>query len=194
MNSKKYYKTKMKSNFSLYDRFINPFSPKTGVDELPDFIPDEHYIQVKNLCEEATRRIIHSTHQTNELSKINELLKTYEYLFDETEIWIKLYSGFDEFSFLYLELCEIKVVLVEYPMIIKKALFGLNQLDKREWLSKNRDTYQFLNNKLPDSFNSHESLTVNISTSNFKLLKSELNLHLDFLTKYKQIESAYLID
>ncbi len=117
----------MKSNFSLYDRFINPFSPKIGVDELPDFIPEEHYIQVKNLCEEATRRIIHTTHQTNELSKINELLKAYEYLFDETEIWIKLYSGFDEFSFLYLELCEIKVVLVEYPKIIKKALHGLNQ-------------------------------------------------------------------
>lgn len=69
---------------------------------------------------------------------------------------------------------------------------GFNQLDKREWLSKNRDTYQFLNNKLPDSINSQESLTVNISTSNFKLLKSELNL--DFLMKFKQIESVYLID
>ena len=184
----------MKSNFSLYDRFINPFSPKIGVDELPNFIPDEHYIQVKNLCEEASRRIIHSTHQTNELSKINELLKAYEYLFDETEIWIKLYSGFDEFSFLYLELCEIKVVLVDYPEIIKKALNELNQLDKREWLLKNRDIYQFLKNKLPDILNSHLSLTVTISTSNFKFLKSELNLQLDFMKKYKEIESNYLID
>jgi hypothetical protein len=41
---------------SIFDRYLNPFEVKDGIDLNPDFKPDAHYLQLKSLCDEAVFR------------------------------------------------------------------------------------------------------------------------------------------
>jgi len=93
-----------------FDRYINPFDVKEGIDTLPNFVPEPHYLQVKSLCNEAYLKICTKVPLAYSLIEIKSIIKEYEYLFEETEIWIRLYSAFDNFSFLYLEI----VLIVQY--------------------------------------------------------------------------------
>ena len=111
---------------SVFDRYYNPFDVKAGIDLKPDFKPDPFYNQLKSLCDEAVFRIYAKSPLVYNLSEINNFIDEYEFIFDETEVWIILYSGFDCFSYLYLELCEHKVFIEEYGKFCEKAISEIN--------------------------------------------------------------------
>jgi hypothetical protein len=47
---------------SVFDRYINPFDEKDGIDLKSDFKPDPHYLQLKSLCDEAFSEFTPSLH------------------------------------------------------------------------------------------------------------------------------------
>ena len=47
----------MPENDSDFNRYLNPFEVKVGVDTLPNFVPPPHYLQLKSLCNEAYLKI-----------------------------------------------------------------------------------------------------------------------------------------
>lgn len=172
----------MNNNYSLYDRFVNPFEPKIGIDEKPDFIPDEYYIQIKKLCNEAVIKIVTKTPFIYSLEEINHLLDEFEMLFNETEIFIKFYSAFDQFSFIYLELCEAKVLILDYHPLIEKALIDFNSVKYEKWVVTNMWLYEYLKSKL-------RSYTKNQLTNEIQIDSSMISLHSnELLSHFKLID------
>jgi hypothetical protein len=133
---------------SVFDRYYNPFDVKDGIDLNPGFKPDPHYQQLKSLCDEAVFRIYAKSPLVYNLSEINNLLDEYEFLFSETEIWIILYSGFDCFSHLYLELCEHKVFIEEYGKYCEKAINNFSSIPTEKWIEEHQGLFKHINGKL----------------------------------------------
>lgn len=126
---------------SLFDRLTDPFSSKLGLDTLPDFVPTEHYKQVLYFCNEALELINSKKNKRFKLTEIKFFLQEYEELFDETEIWIKLYSNFDEFSLVYLGFCELKVFIEDYGKVCRNSLQEIYSLKPSDWVEKYMKTY-----------------------------------------------------
>lgn len=175
---------------SVFDRYLNPFEIKDGIDLKPDFKPDPHYLQLKSLCNEAVFRIYAKSPLVYKLSEINTLIDEYEFLFDETEIWIILYSGFDCFSYLYLELCEHKVFIEEYGKYCEKAIKEFNSKPVEKWIEEN----QWLFKHIYDKLDYHKECECNvdeimkISNSSVHVYKVELLKHFQFLNTFNNLK------
>lgn len=173
---------------SVFDRYINPFEVKDGIDLKPDFKPDPHYLQLKSLCDEAVFRIYAKSPLVYNLFEINNLIDEYEFLFDETEVWIILYSGFDCFSYLYLELCEHKVFIEEYGKYCEKAVLSIKDRPVEKWIEE----YQWLNNHIIDKLDYHKECEckideiMKISNSSVHVYREELKVHHQFLLLFKE--------
>jgi hypothetical protein len=169
---------------SVFDRYYNPFDVKDGVDLKPDFKPDPHYLQLKYVCDEAVFRIYAKSPLVYNLSEIKTFIDEYEFIFDETEIWIILYSGFDCFSYLYLELCEHQVFIEEYGKYCEKAIKALNSKSVEKWIEE----YQWLFNHINDKLDYHKECECNmdeimkISNSSVHVYRKELKVHHQFLS------------
>ncbi len=176
------------SDSSVFDRYYNPFDVKEGIDLKPDFKPDPHYRQLKSLCDEAVFRIYAKSPLVYNLSEINIFIDEYEFLFVETEVWIILYSGFDCFSHLYLELCEHKVFLEEYGKYCKKAISLFNIVPRDKWIEE----HQWLFNHITDKMDYHKECECNIdeikkiSNSLIHVYKNEINFHHQFLSLFNE--------
>lgn len=72
---------------SNFNRFTNPFSPKLGLDTLPDFVPTEHYKQVMYFCKEALELIEAKKDRCFKLSEIKFVIEEY------AELLMKQKSG-----------------------------------------------------------------------------------------------------
>jgi hypothetical protein len=173
---------------SVFDRYINPFDVKKGIDLKPDFKPDPHYIQLKSLCDEAVFRIYAKSPLAYSISEINIFIEEYEFLFSETEIWIRLYSRFDYFSYLYLELCEHKVFIEEYGKYCEKAILEYDKTPMEKWIEE----HQWLYNRINDKLDYHKECECNIdeimkiSNSSVHVYKDELFKHFKFLTLFSE--------
>jgi hypothetical protein len=169
-------------DISVFDRYLNPFDVKEGIDLKSDFKPDPHYIQLKSLCDEAVFRIYARSPLVYTLSEINNFIEEYEFLFNETEIWIILYSGFDCFSHLYLELCEHKVFIEEYSKYCEKAISEFSKMSLEKWSKEFLWLFNYINDKL----DYHKECECNIegimkiSNSAVHVYKSEIATHLNF--------------
>ena len=133
---------------SVFDRYYNPFDVKDGIDLKPDFKPDQHYLQLKSICNEAVFRIYAKSPLVYNLSEINNFIEEYEFIFDETEVWIILYSRFDCFSYLYLELCEHKVFIEDYGKYCEKAIADSNSKPVEKWIEDHQWLFNHINDKL----------------------------------------------
>lgn len=173
---------------SDFNRLTNPFSPTLGLDTLPDFVPTEHYKQVMYFCKEALELIEAKKDRCFKLSEIKFVIEEYAELFDETEIWIKLYSNFEPFSLVYLEFCEMKVFIEDYGTDCKKALNEANQLKTMDWLEKYESIYQHIQQTI--DFNTKEFLNdsfyVPLIDSKFLIPRQEVLVHWEFSKCYKQ--------
>lgn len=171
---------------SVFDRYLNPFEVKDGIDLKPDFKPDPHYLQLKSLCDEAVFRIYAKSPLVYNLTEINTLLDEYEFLFDETEVWIILYSGFDCFSHLYLELCEHKVFKEEYGKFCEKAIAEFNSNPVEKWTEEHEWLYKHIN----DNLEYHKKCECNIdeimkiSNSSVHVFSNEIRTQLNFSELY----------
>jgi hypothetical protein len=178
----------MTNNSSVFDRYYNPFDVKAGIDLKPDFKPDPHYLQLKSLCDEAIFRIYAKSPLVYNLSEINTFIDEYEFIFDETEVWIILYSGFDCFSYLYLELCEHKVFIEEYGKFCEKAISKISSKPVEKWIEE----HQWLFNHINDKLDYHKECECNIdeimkiSNSSVHVYKDELSIHHQFLSLFNE--------
>lgn len=186
----------MPENDIYYNRYLNPFRVKVGKDTLPDFTPTPHYLQLKSLCNEAYLKICTKVPLVYSIKDINKIIKEYNFLFEETEIWIVLYSAFDNFSFLYLELCELKVLIEDYSTLCNKALAQLNFQDRNLWLDSNYYLFKYIDERIEvkplELIRSEEFLRINNCT--IKILKMDAQILLDFYEIYgkAQIEHRYI--
>lgn len=173
-------------DISVFDRYINPFDVKDGIDLKPDFKPDPHYLQLKSLCDEAAFRIYAKSPLVYNLSEINNLIEEYEFLFNETEIWIILYSGFDCFSHMYLELCEHKVFIEEYGKYCEKAVSEIDEKPVEKW----NEEYQWLFKHINDKLEYHKECECNIeeiikiSNSSIHIYRNEIGTQITFCNLY----------
>ena len=175
-------------DISVFDRYINPFDVKDGIDLKPDFKPDPHYLQLKSLCDEAAFRIYAKSPLVYNLTEINTFIDEYEFLFDETEVWIILYSGFDCFSYLYLELCEHKVFIEEYGKFCEKAIAELNSKSVEKWIEDHQWLFNHINDKLDYQKECECNIEeiMKISNSLIHVNKNELSVHMQFLALFKE--------
>jgi hypothetical protein len=171
---------------SVFDRYLNPFEVKDGIDLKPDFKPDPHYLQLKSLSDEAVFRIYAKSPLVYNISEINTFIEEYEFLFDETEVWIILYSGFDCFSYLYLELCEHKVFIEEYGKFCEKSISEISSKSVEKWIEEHQWLFNHINAKL----DYHKDCECNIdeimkiSNSSVHVYKYELCKHFRFLDSF----------
>jgi hypothetical protein len=175
----------MNSSFSLYDRFVNPFEPKIGIDERPDFVPDEFYTQIKKLCNEAVLKIVTKDPLIYSIDEINHLIVEFEILFNETETFIKYYSGFDQFSFIYLELCEAKVFVQDYNPLVEKAINNFYSVEYYKWMEVNKWLYDYLKSKLPSYSKNHMKNEIQIDSSIISLYTIDLIAHFKLIDLFE---------
>jgi hypothetical protein len=175
----------MNSGFSLYDRFVNPFEPKIGIDERPDFVPDEYYTQIKKLCNEAVLKIVTKDPLIYSIDEINQLIDEFDLLFNETEFLIKYYSAFDQFSYIYLELCEVKVFVQDYNSLVTKAINDFYSVELYKWKEVNKWLYDNLKSKLSRYSKNHLTNEIQIDSSFISLYTNELITHFKLIDLFE---------
>ncbi len=164
-----------------FNRYRNPFEVKVGVDTLPNFVPEPHYLQVKSLCNEAYLKICTKLPLVYSLNEINAIIDEYEYLFEETEVWIRLYSAFDNFSFLYLEFCELKVLLEAYQNLCINAIDQFETVDKKTWLESHSYLFKYIDERIKIQSNNE---FLRIKKSLMMVYKKDAIMLIDFYKIY----------
>ena len=178
---------------NVFNRFINPFEVKEGLDTLPNFVPEPHYLQLKSLCNEAYLKICTKVPLVYSIQEINVIIEEYDFLFEETEVWIVLYSAFDNFSFLYLEICELKVLIEDYGGLCIKAIDQYKSLDRKLWLESNYYLFKNINERIEikslDLIRNEELLKINKGT--FMVYTKDVENLLDFYEFYERTRIDY---
>ncbi len=128
--------------------YINPFGPTRGHDERPDFVPDAYYLQIKDLCNQACFRVYFKDSIVYSLEELTQFIDDYEDLFEHTELFVRFYAAFEEFSHMYLALCENKVFIEDYGTLCKKAIMNFERMELLEWLNTYERDYTAVRQKL----------------------------------------------
>ncbi len=128
--------------------YINPFGPTRGHDERPDFVPGAYYLHVKDLCNQACFRVYFKDSIVYSLEELTQFIDDYEDLFEHTELFVRFYAAFEEFSHMYLALCENKVFIEDYGPLCKKAIMNFERMELLEWLNTYERDYTAVRQKL----------------------------------------------
>jgi hypothetical protein len=84
-----------------FDRTIDPFEWKPGLDAAPDFIPDEEYTDLFQRCNAAYADILTGDVLNFRMGELKSVVDKYTDLFHEVEKHLKYYEGFDRFFYLF---------------------------------------------------------------------------------------------
>lgn len=84
-----------------FDRTIDPFEWKPGLDAASDFTPDDEYTALLNRCDVAYADILTGDVLNYRMVELKVVVDRYMELFHEVEIHIKHYEGFDRFFYLF---------------------------------------------------------------------------------------------
>jgi len=122
------------------------------------------------------------------IEDINKIIKEYDFLFEETEVWIVLYSAFDSFSYLYLELCELKVLIEDYGALCVKAIDQFQNQDRIKWIESNFYLFKYIDERFAlksiDFIRNEESLRITNGT--FMVYTKDVENLLDFYEFYEK--------
>ena len=89
-----------------FDRMENPLDVQPGLDELPDFVPDDAYLELKSACAEAYVALhIQRTHRYS-MAELKEVIDRYADLAHQADKHLRLYAANDAFVYRYMDLCE----------------------------------------------------------------------------------------
>lgn len=183
----------MPENNTQFNRYLNPFDVKVGIDELPNFVPEPHYLQLKYLCNEAYLKICTKVPLVYSLNEIKSFIDEYEYLFEETEVWIRLYSAFDNFSFLYLEICELKVLIEDYGALCIKAMDSYQTYERKSWIYTNAYLFQCIKERIYSQSIDFIEKNDFIKINNFSMMiyVKEFEKHIEFYENYNRNECSF---
>ncbi len=110
-----------------FDRTIDPFEWKSGLDAASDFIPDEEYVSLLHRCDAAYADILTGEVLNYSMVEIKAVVDKYTELFHEVEKELKYYEGFDRFF------CLFDAVFSAYLFVYKEgwnAHFALDDYSK----------------------------------------------------------------
>lgn len=176
--------------YSSIDRYINPFEVRNGMDEEPDFEPSAGYLFVLSMCIDACNKLTIRNSDFYTLKEIKAFLKEYEDLFEITETWRIAFSGFDKFSFTYLEFCEMKVLIEDYGKDCQKALGEIEKLSLKDWIEKYEIIYNHLITLI--DLNYLENLNFDayfpLIDSKYIISKNDLLNHFEFIQLFKKLQ------
>lgn len=89
-----------------FDRLENPLDIQPGLDELPDFVPDEAYLSLKSACAEAYVVLnLQRTHHYS-MADLKSVIDRYADLAHQADRLLRLYAANDAFVYRYMDLCE----------------------------------------------------------------------------------------
>ncbi len=89
-----------------FDRMENPLDVQPGLDELPDFVPDNSYLELKSACAEAYVALhLQRTHRYS-MADLKEVIDRYADLAHQADRLLRLYAANDAFVYRYMDLCE----------------------------------------------------------------------------------------
>jgi len=89
-----------------FDRMQDPFDVQPGLDELPDFVPDEAYVALKSACSEAYVVLnLQRTHRYS-MADLKEVIDRFADLAHQADGLIRFYAANDAFVYRYMDLCE----------------------------------------------------------------------------------------
>jgi hypothetical protein len=84
-----------------FDRSIDPFEWKPGLDAAQDFNPDDEYTDLFQRCNAAYADILTGDVLNYRMVELKVVVDRYTELFHEVETHLKRYDGFDRFFYLF---------------------------------------------------------------------------------------------
>jgi hypothetical protein len=89
-----------------FNRMENPLDVQPGLDELPDFVPDEAYLELKSACAEAYVILnLQRTHRYS-MAELKAVIDRYADLAHQADRLMRFYAVNDAFVYHYMDLCE----------------------------------------------------------------------------------------
>jgi len=117
-----------------FDRMENPLNVQPGLDELPDFVPDEAYLELKSACVEAYVALhLQRTHRYS-MAELKEVIDRYADLAHQADRLLRLYAANDAFVYRYMDLCERYAELEQY--LLRANEFILKRSSAAAWTIK----------------------------------------------------------
>ena len=175
-----------------YDRTIDPFEWKPGLDALPDFIPDAEYAALKHRCDAAYADILTGDVLNYRMVEIKTVVDQYTELFHEVEKVLKYYEGFDRFFYLF------DAVFTTYLFMDREgwnAYFALDDYSKFDMsvernLSNWLFSYQDLNEKIAEHLFYNSDCDCN-SQDYYRISHLGIHIHKDDLSRIFEFSTLY---
>jgi hypothetical protein len=175
-----------------FDRTIDPFEWKPGLDAATDFIPDAEYTDLLNRCDAAYADILTGDVLNYRMVEIKAVVDKYTELFHEVEKELKYYEGFDRFFYLF------DAVFTAYLFMDQEgwnAFFALDDYSKFD-MSVERNltnwlfSYQDLNEKIAENLFYNSDCDCN-SKDYYRISRLGIHIHKDDLTKIFEFSTLY---
>ena len=175
-----------------FDRTIDPFEWKPGLDAAPDFIPDAEYADLLNRCDAAYADILTGDVLNYRMVEIKAVVDQYTELFHEVEKELKYYEGFDRFFYLF------DAVFTAYLFMDQEgwnAFFALDDYSKFD-MSVERNltnwlfSYQDLNEKIAEHLFYNSDCDCN-SQDYYRISHLGIHIHKEDLTKIFEFSTLY---
>jgi hypothetical protein len=175
-----------------YDRTIDPFEWKPGLDAASDFIPDAEYTDLLHRCDAAYADILTGDVLNYRMVEIKAVVNQYTELFHKVEKVLKYYEGFDRFFYLF------DAVFTTYLFMDREgwnAYFALDDYSKFD-MSVERNltnwlfSYQDLNEKIAEHLFYNSDCDCN-SQDYYRISHLGIHIHKDDLTKIFEFSKLY---
>lgn len=175
-----------------FDRTIDPFEWKPGLDAAPDFIPDDEYSDLLHRCDAAYADILTGDVLNYRMVEIKAVIDQYTDLFHEVEKELKYYEGFDRFFYLF------DAVFTSYLFMDKEgwnAFFALDDYKKFD-MSVERNltnwlySYQDLNETIAEHLLYNSDCDCN-SQDYYRISHLGIHLHKEDLAKIFEFSTLY---
>ena len=175
-----------------FDRTIDPFEWKPGLDALPDFIPDAEYTNLLHRCDSAYSDILTGDVLNYRMVELKSVINQYTELFHEVENELKYYEGFDRFFYLF------DAVFTAYLFMDKEgwnAFFALDDYSKFDMSVERNLTnwlfaYQDLNEKIAEHLFYNSDCDCN-SQDYYRISHLGIHIHKDDLSKIFEFSTLY---
>jgi len=175
-----------------FDRTIDPFKWKPGLDALPDFIPDEDYTDLLHRCDSAYADILTGDVLNYQMIELKAVIDQYTELFHEVENELKYYEGFDRFFYLF------DAVFSAYLFVDKEgwnAFFALDDYSKFDMSIERNLTnwlfsYQDLNEKIAEHLFYNSDCDCN-SQDYYRISHLGIHIHKEDLAKIFEFSTLY---
>ena len=175
-----------------FDRTIDPFEWKPGLDAATDFIPDAEYADLKHRCDAAYSEILTGDVLNYRMVEIKAVVDQYTELFHEVEKVLKYYEEFDRFFYLF------DAVFTTYLFMDREgwnAYFALDDYSKFD-MSVERNltnwlfSYQDLNEKIAEHLFYNSDCDCN-SQDYYRISHLGIHIHKGDLSRIFEFSTLY---